>query len=252
MNRLLTLISVLGIGLAACGSEDATSSNSTVTTKAPSDQSETSVKPPTSVTDGPVSVTQSGFSTYESVGEIRATMGALVQSNADEDLVDVQVTYDFIGADGTSVATESSTIDFLPAGEAVANSAQTITDLTDFMPVTVEVTASAEQDAGFGFKWAELEVTVADPTIAVEQNSSIFSGVSGTITNTSDVTSEYNKVTCLVVDAGGKVLGGISGFADTIEPGATATWNARGIDDFVPFAEANGSVSNCRTFIVVS
>ena len=247
MKRILTLASVVGLGLlAACGSDDATSSEAAVATEAPDDQSNTPAEAP----DGLVSVAKSGFSTFEAVGEIRATMGALIQSNADQDLVEVQVTYDFVGSDGTSVATETSTIAFLPAGEAVANSAQTMTDLTNSMPVTVEVTASADEDAGFGFEWAELEVIVADPVIAVDDDD-FFSGFSGTVTNTTDITSEYNEVTCLVIAADGSVLGGATGFADTIEPGETATWNAQGIDDFVPFAEADASVSNCRTFIVV-
>jgi hypothetical protein len=251
MNRFLTLISVVGLGLlAACGSEGTTSTESDAATEAPGDQADSSAEQTAPTSDEPAYVVQSGFTTFPAVDETYANMGALVQNNTDADLFFVEVTYTVIGADGTTVAIESSSIDYMPAGEAVATTEWTMTDLTAAMPVTLEVTALAEEGPPSDAVWAELDVTVVDSTVVLDDNG--FGSFSGTITNTTDVEAEYYEVGCLVVDPDGSVLGGINGFGDTVAAGETATWSAEGINDFEAFADADGSVSNCRAFLWVS
>jgi hypothetical protein len=251
MKKTSIFLSVLGLGLlAACGSDDNTSSESAVITQAPGDEKDATAEDAGSDSGAPASVTKSGFSTFAAVDETYANMGALIQNNADEDFFLVEVTYNLIGSDGTKIATESSMIDFLPAGEAVSTTDWTMTDLTYAMPVTLEVTVLADEDSGYDNDWAEMEITVVDSTVVLDENG--FGSFSGTITNPSDFPAEYYEVGCLVVAPDGSVLGGINGFGDTVEPGATVTWDAEGINDFEVFAEANGSLSNCRSFLLVS
>ena len=66
-----------------------------------------------------VSIGKSGFSTWTiSNGETWASAAALVINDSDQDLFVTEVTFNFVGADGTPVATESTYVTLIPAGES--------------------------------------------------------------------------------------------------------------------------------------
>ena len=199
---------------------------------------------------GLATVEKSGFVTYEALGETWANVGALIKNNTDQDLFFVEVTYNFIGADGSPVATESSYLDVLPADDSMPTSGSTTTDLTPFMPVTVEVTAFAEEESFFESEWVELEVNVPDPRIVADQYG--LGTVSGTVINNTDNPTDFYGLTCLVSAPDGSVLGGAQAFPDTAAPGQTVAWEASGSGDFEAFVAAGAAVTDCRALLTIN
>ena len=196
---------------------------------------------------GPLaSISGSGFVTFEAIGETWANLAALVQNETDEDLFYVEVTYNIIGADGSPVATESSIITTLPAGQAVPTTGTSTTDLTAAMPVSIEVTAFAEEESFFESDWVELEVSVEPAFVVGEYGST---SVSGTVTNTSDAPTDFYDLVCLVRSPDGTVLGGFQTFPDTAAPGQTIAWESSGSGDFDAFVALGGTVGECSAIL---
>jgi hypothetical protein len=199
---------------------------------------------------GLASVEKSGFVTYEAIGETWANVGALIKNNTDQDLFFVEVTYNFIGADGSPVATESSYLDVLPAADSMPTVGSTTTDLTPFMPVTVEVTAFADDESFFESDWVELEVNVPDPRILGDEYG--LGTVSGTVTNNTANPTDFYQLVCLVSAPDGSVLGGVSAFPDTAAPGQTVAWEASGSGDFESFVAVGAAVTDCRALLTIN
>ncbi|TFH20620.1 MAG: hypothetical protein E4H05_01880 [Acidimicrobiales bacterium] len=193
------------------------------------------------------SVVDSGFATYEAMDETWATVGALVQNNTDNDLFSAEVTFNFVGADGTPVATESSYVEVIPAGEAVPVVGSTTNDLSASLPVTVEITVFADTDSIFASDWIEMEL---GPDVTFEDGE--FSAtLSGTVTNPSDVPIDFYTVECLLVTAEGTIVGGAYTYPNTTAPGQTTAWETSGSEiDAARTAGATGA--ECRSFATLS
>ena len=175
--------------------------------------------------DGPLaSVGRTGFVTYEAIGETWASVGAEVTNNTDEDLFFAEVTYNFVGADGTPVATESSYLDVIPAGESVVAVGSTTTNLAAAQPVSVEITVFAEEDSFFESDWVYMEVG-PDVVIGGDDRSP---KVAGTVTNPTDKSVDFFSVDCLLVNADGVVVTAVQAYADSVAPGQTTAWDTSG------------------------
>ena len=193
------------------------------------------------------SVVDSGFATYEAMDETWATVGALIQNDTDADLFSTEVTFNFLGADGTPVATESSYVEVIPAGEAVPVVGSTTNDLAASLPVTVEITVFAQEESYFDSEWIEMEL---GPDVTFEDGE--FSAtLSGTVTNPSDVPIDFYKVDCLLVTADGTIVGGVYTYPNTTAPGQTTAWETSGSEiDAARTAGATGA--ECRSFATLS
>ncbi len=211
---------------------------------------ETEATEPTDDSDGAsaadlASIGKSGFSTWTNgSGETWASAAALVNNNSDQDLFGTEVTFNFIGADGIPVATESTYIDVVPAGDSFPVQTGTYTDLTSALPITVEINAYAEPDSFFETDWVELELS---PTTVNPDE--YFTTVSGTVTNPADESFDFYQLTCLIVTADGTVVGGAFTFPDRVAPGQTIAWEAS-VDDGP--IQAGGVDAECRSIATIS
>jgi hypothetical protein len=255
--------------LAACGSESSVSQSVTVTEAPTSNPAEQTIATePIETTEAPdnngapeapvapdntetefvgelSSIGLSGFSTWKnSSGETLASAGAAIVNNSDEDLFYTEVTFNFIGADGTAVATESAYVEVIPAGNSFPALVGTYTDLTAAMPVTVEITAFAETNSFMESEWVEMEV---GPTALVSGEYSTT--VTGTVTNPSDEPLEFYPVVCLILNADGNVVGGATAYPNRVAPGQTIAWEAWVEDGPM---QAGGSVAECRSIATLS
>lgn len=191
------------------------------------------------------SIGKSGFSTWtNSSGETWASAAALVTNESDEDLFGTEVTFNFVGADGTPVATESTYVDVIPAGDSFPAQIETYTDLTAAMPITVEIVPFAEPDSYFETQWVELEL--GPTTITPDE---YFSTMSGTVTNPSDESFDFYQVACLIVTADGDVVGGAFTYPDRVAPGQTIAWEASVQDGSI---QAGGVAAECRSIAAIS
>ncbi len=192
-----------------------------------------------------VSIGKSGFSTWTNFsGETWASAGALVTNDSDQDLFETEVTFNFIGADGTPVATESAYVDVIPAGDSFPAHVETYTDLTSALPITVEITAFAESDSYLETEWVELELGPATFT-----SDEYFSTVSGTVTNPADVSFDFYEITCLIVTVDGDIVGAAYTYPDQIAPGQTIAWEAS-VEDGP--TQAGGVAAECRSIASIS
>jgi hypothetical protein len=192
-----------------------------------------------------VSIGKSGFSTWtNSSGETWASAAALVTNETDQDLFGTEVTFNFIGADGTPVTTESTFLEVIPAGDSFPTQIQTYTDLTAVMPITVEITAFAEPDSFFETEWVELEL---GPTTITSDE--YFSTVSGTVTNPADQPFDFYRIDCLIVTADGDVVGGALTYPDQVAPGQQIAWEASVEDGPI---QAGGVAAECRSIATIS
>lgn len=230
--------------------EDSSSNVGTESTEAPDetdapDQTDPIDESDDAAGDELASIGKSGFSTWiNGSGETRASAAALVTNNTDEDLFGTEVTFNFIGADGTPVATESTYLMVIPAGDSFPVQTETYTDLTAAMPVTVEITAFADPDYFFETDWLELEL--GPTTITPDEYST---SVSGTVTNPADEPFDFYQVSCLIVTADGTVVGGASGFPDRVAPGQTIAWEGALQDGPI---QAGGVSAECRSIAEIS
>jgi hypothetical protein len=192
-----------------------------------------------------VSIEKSGFSTWpNSSGETWGSAAALVSNDSDQDLFGTEVTFNFVGADGTPVATESAFVDVIPAGDSFPVQIDTFTDLTAAMPITVEIMAFAEPDSFFETEWVELEL---GPTTITSDE--YFSTVTGTVTNPADDSFDFYKVACVIVTADGELVGGTIAYPDRVAPGQTIAWEASVQDGPI---EAGGVTAECRSIASIS
>ena len=192
-----------------------------------------------------VSIGKSGFSTWaSSSGETWASAAALVSNDSDQDLFSTEVTFNFVGADGTPVATESAFVDVIPAGDSFPVQIDTFTDLTTAMPITVEIMAFAEPDSYFETEWVELEL---GPTTITSDE--YFSTVSGTVTNPADDSFDFYKIACVILTADGELVGGTITYPDRVAPGQTIAWEASVQDGPI---QAGGVTAECRSIASIS
>jgi hypothetical protein len=195
--------------------------------------------------DDLVSIEKSGFSTWTtSSGETWASAAALVVNDTDQDLFGTDVTFNFVGTDGTPVATESTFLEVIPAGDSFPTEIVIFTDLTAAMPVTVEVTAFADADSFFETEWVELEL---GPTMITSDE--YFSTVSGTVTNPADQPFDFYRIDCLIVTADGDVVGGALTYPNQVAPGQTIAWEASVEDGPI---QAGGVAAECRSIASIS
>ena len=194
----------------------------------------------TASSDELVSIGKFGFSTWaNSSGETWGSAAALVVNDSDQDLFGTEVTFNFVGADGTPVATESAFVDVIPAGDSFPVQIDTFTDLTAAMPITVEIMAFAEPDSFFETEWVELEL---GPTTITSDE--YFSTVTGTVTNPADDSFDFYKISCVIVTADGELVGGAIAYPDRVAPGQTIAWEASVQDGPI---EAGGVTAECRS-----
>ena len=253
--------------LAACGSDTSVSQSATVTEATASDEiSETTLSEvvdttePPDATDAPVStdvpdatdeafsgepasISRRVFSTWTTdSGETLASAAASVRNDSDQDLFGTEVTFDFFGADGTPVATESTTVEVIPAGDSFPAVVRTDTDLTAAMPVTLEITVSAGPAAES--EWVELELGVT--AIAPGEE---FATMSGTVTNPSDQPMEGYQVVCLIKTPESNLAGGAFAYPDPVAAGQTIPWEVT--VEAGPM-QAGGLTADCRSIATVS
>jgi hypothetical protein len=213
------------------------------------DDSDQADEPATSESPGSgadlASVGKSGFATWtDSSEETLASAAAVIVNDTDEDLFDTQVTFNFVGADGTPVATETAYVEVLPAGGSVPALAWAYTDLTAAMPVTLEINVFAESDSFYEPEWVELEV--GQTTVTPDE---YYSTISGTVTNTADEPLEMYRVSCLIRTADGAVVGGAVAWPDRIAPGQTIAWEGRVEDGSI---QADGVDAECQSIATLS
>jgi hypothetical protein len=195
--------------------------------------------------DDLVSIGKSGFSTWtSSSGETWASAAALVTNDSDQDLFGTEVTFNFIGADGTPVATESAFVTVIPAGDSFPAQVEAYTDLTSALPITVEITAFAEADSFFETEWVELEL--GPTTITPDE---LISTMSGTVTNPADDAFDFHQISCLIVTADGDVVGGAFTYPERVAPGQTIAWEASVQDGPI---QAGGVAAECRSIASIS
>jgi hypothetical protein len=190
------------------------------------------------------SIGKSGFSTGTNFsGELRANAAALIVNNSDEDLFGVSVTYNFIGADGIPVTTETDIVEVIPAGGSFPSVVDVGSDLSAAMPVTLEITAFAEADSFFKPEWVEMGIGTTK--ITPDEN---FPTVNGSVTNTADQPFDFYGLRCLLLDAAGAVVGGSYTFPDQIAPGQTIAWNASIEDGPIQAGAVSAECRSIATF----
>jgi hypothetical protein len=211
----------------------------------PTEQTDPVDESDSSSSDELASIGKSGFSTWDNGnGETWASAAALVVNNTDEDLFGTEVTFNFVGTDGIPVATESTYVEVIPAGESFPAQIQAYTDLTGALPVTVEITAFAEPDSFFETDWVELEL---GPTTITPDD--YFATASGTVTNPADEPFDFYEISCLIVTADGVVVGGTFTFPDRVAPGQTIAWESTVDDGMI---QAGGVSAECRSIAALS
>ena len=98
------------------------------------------------------------------------------------------------------------------------------TDLTDSLPVTVEITVFAEEDSFFETEWAYMEI---GPEVEIRTDG-FRPSVTGTLTNPTDQPVDLFPIECLLVDADDNVITEVSGYGDRTAPGQTIAWELSG------------------------
>ena len=189
--------------------------------EAPDDNAEESGE---SVEGELTSVGRSGLVWYDALGETWAKIGVEVTNNSDEDLFYQEVTFNVLDSSGTPVATESSYLEVMPAGDTVITDATVTTDLSDSLPVTVEITVFADEDSFFKTEWAYMEI---GPDVEISTDE-FRPSVTGTLTNPTDQTVDFFPINCLLVDADDNVVTAVSGFGDSTAPGQTIAFELTG------------------------
>lgn len=169
-------------------------------------------------------------------GQPAGTAGAVLKNEGDEPAAFFEVVFTFKDAAGTAVGTETT---YVPAvdpggvghaavegvllqGEAVSVDASAIVRDDGFWQGTVipvSVTAVTQDDYGLGIK------------------------VTGTADNPGQTVIESAEVTC-VLRAGGRIVGGVYTYLDTLAPAAQVAWEALSLTENLTAdsAECSGGV----------
>lgn len=190
-----------------------------------------------------VSVDASGYVLFAATDDTWASVAAMVTNHDQADLFFVEVTFNILDASGVPVATESSYVDVIPAGESVPTQAIITQDLTAALPITLEVSAFAERNSFFASPWIELEI---GREVNVD-NDDFLTTLSGTITNPGTERVEFVTITCLFLADDGSIMGGTSAYPDTIAPGQIIAWNTVGTE-IAAALEAGARDTECRAF----
>lgn len=234
----LTIVSISGCGssdkeVSTASGEDGTK-ETTTTAPAGDDQESPAESTTTAVDDqestttaveastGPtIEVSETGFSVYTDYDDSQvATAGAVLQNAGDEAANFFEVVFSFKDASGKPVGTETATVYAVGPGET----GYAIVDSVDLTGEPATVDASAVVDDDSFFEGVSVPVTVEG--LAKEEFGDGIE-VNGIASNETDEVYEYLGVSC-VLRAGGRIVGGASGSLDTLVPGGSITWTARG------------------------
>lgn len=167
----------------------------------------------------------------DSIGIRYTSAGALV-TNPNEGLAayNVTVVFNLLDAAGTVVDTDSTNIDYIPAGATVPVVPLQIGFDLDTEPadVTVEVVGEFGEDAGWDgvdFLMGDgIDLEVHDPRV---QPGEFGDTLSFTVTNpSSDSVAEFGTWSCVFQASGGVTGGESSGIPDPIVPGGTVRVDA--------------------------
>ena len=192
---LLAIVVIAAIAGSPSEDESEAPDNNAEESEAPDDNAEESEAPDDNAEDSGesvegelTSVGRSGLVWYDALGETWAKIGVEVTNNSDEDLFYQEVTFNVLDSSGTPVATESSYLEVMPAGDTVITDATVTTDLSDSLPVTVEITVFADEDSFFKTEWAYMEI---GPDVEISTDEFLPS-VTGTLTNPTDQTVDFS------------------------------------------------------------
>ena len=232
-GRGVALVCIAGLALGACGSSGAKVSQSTGSNNTPGTTGG-ATKPTSGNNSGPattastdpasVAVTESGFSVYKDYDEkSRATAGAVIKNSGKSDVSYFQVVFSFMDAADKPVGTQTAYVQAIAAG-GVAYAQVGSVELTG---EAAKVTVAAVVRKQMGSKGRVVPVTVSG--VAPEQYGD-GTEVNGTAKNDTKDVVDSVQLDC-VLRSGKKIVGGASGYLDTMVPGASITWKARGYVD---------------------
>lgn len=238
-KRLLPFLAVAAICVSACGSEgkavsESTGENNTgqssqtsgtedggeegdTTTREEAEETTTTAAP-----DKPdVEVTETGFSLYAAYDDSqRATAGAILTNKGGQEATFIEVVFSFKDAAGKPVATESSYVYAIDPGGVGYAEVSGVEGAAE--AATVDVAAIVEEDSF----WDGFVVPLVVEGVAPEDYGDGVE-VKGIAENPSEEVLESVTVTC-ILRSGGKIVGGASGYLDTLVPGGSIAWDATG------------------------
>ena len=164
-----------------------------------------------------VVVGKSGFSsvTYDFTTDRDFNYGAvLTNPSPDQDALDVQVTANFLAANGQIVATSVDTVSDVPAGSTFFYGGIALGSTVNAAPATLQLTTLV----GSVQRAAHLP-SVAVTNLRVIPDDSGNAEVQGQFTNPfTETLPSFTAITYVIFDSGGNVLSGGSTFADAEVP----------------------------------
>jgi hypothetical protein len=175
--------------------------------------------------DAKLSVEDAGFTTYTYYDDSTAAMaGAVIANNGKDDLPSVEVVFNFLGADGKPVGTETTRV---PAIEAGGIGHAYVSGVRVTGPVaSIDVTTLFDDD-NLDF-YSPLVLPVSDIALQPQR----FGGytITGTAQNTTSDVQEGTEVDCVVL-RGGAVVGGSGTYLDSMPPGQTIAFEVSFTED---------------------
>ncbi len=238
MGVVLCLLALTSAACSTTGKGDETSggpgsTEATATTvegdgpsPAPTPPKPTTPAPPKTTTTAPpevatIEVVESGFSEYRVYDEeIVASAGAVIENTSKSDAVFFEVVFNFLDTKGKPVATQTATVYYVAAGEK----GHAIVDYVELngRVDSIEVTAVVPEQAYLDGATLPLDVDSVD-----KEEFTDAALVKGTATNDTDDVLDGYSLSC-VLRVKKKIVGGARGRLDSISPGQTVAWEARG------------------------
>lgn len=234
LAALTVAITVSLLAIQACGSSGDSSDGAATN----ADESADETSEPSS--SSAFTVVDAGFTTNDDLGETWVNAGAMITGDAEE-VVLLDVTFDFRDAAGASLTTERATIRAIP-GSGELPTEVSAPYAPSQLPASVEVSVQTRDDVNGGLVADEVVIEVSD--VAIEPGG-LGAELTGTITNTTDTEIEASAITCVLVRDDASVVGGTSTRTAAIAAGAVDTWSTRG--DEVEAAWVEGATgATCR------
>ncbi len=176
---------------------------------------------------------ESGFTTgTDSIGTRHTSAGArLTNPNSDLAAYDVQVLFNLIGQNGDVIDTATETVPYVGPSEVVPVAPTQIGFDLKAKPTDLQVKVIAEFSEDKGPESAAVLQMEGAEVIKGEYGNEL----SGRVTNTTDVVTEWSSWSCIFLN-GKKVVGGSSsGISDPIPPGTMVQFDdSLSIDDLLP------------------
>jgi hypothetical protein len=240
----LAVLVVLAAGSVALGTQDHDDGDevSTFGFDANDDDGAFSFEPETTTTEqrapAKLTVTEAGYSTYTDYDDsTAATGGAVITNEGEDDLADVEVIFNFLGADGKPVGTESTT---LPAIESGGTGYASVGSVSLTGPVSSITVTTVPDDSEYS-DWDPTVLPVADVAVHREQYTGYT--ITGNATNDTREVLESMEIDC-IVRRGGAIVGGASSYLETAPPGQTIAFEVRFGSDGVDIDAAECAVSS--------